>query len=135
MKFKSITCTLKTMTKYDWSAIFRKIHAIYYTVFLTHSIGRIIIQSEFKIHFVLSKASCHDNTFPPPKISPELNTRNCHLRTCFYKITLNYTYCDFIYCQTTVLHGIYHHKYRLYEIQTFLLVTVLFTSCWKKCIF
>ena len=37
----------------------------------------------------------------------------------FYKIQLNYAYCDFIYCPATVLHGIYHNKYRLYEFKTF----------------
>ena len=44
----------------------------------------------------------------------------------FYKIQLNFTYCDFILSLSTVLHGIYHHKHHSYEFQTFLCVKFLF---------
>ena len=59
------------------------------------------------------------------KVGPKLIARNYHLRKYIYKISQNYTYGDFIYCPNTVLHGTYH-KHRLYEFQTFLLVTILF---------
>ena len=60
------------------------------------------------------------------KMSPNLITRNRHLSKYFYKIPVNYTYCDFTYCLTTVLLGKYHHKYRLHEFRKFLWVTILF---------
>ena len=55
-----------------------------------------------------------------------------HLSKYFsYKKVLYYTYCDFIHCSTTVLHGIYLHKYRLYEFQKILWSIILFKRCCK----
>ena len=122
------------LSKYYWSAVFRKIHTTFFTVYLPQSIGRIFTQSEFKIHFSALQRQLPWQHCTPPKIGPELITRKWHLSRYFYKITLNYTYSDLIYCQTTVSHLIYHHKYRLNEFQTFILVTILFKRCWKNAV-
>ena len=61
------------------------------------------------------------------KISP--NNKLSFDQIFFIKKTLNYIKCDFIYCPTTVLHGIYHHKYSFYQLQTYLWVTILFKRC------
>ena len=108
-------CTIKTIfTKYDWCRL-QKIHATFSTVFSTNLIGRIIIQSEFKMHFSALQRQLPWQHIFAPKIVPDLIRRNCHLSIYFNKITLNRSYFKFKYCQTTVLHGINHHKYRLYE--------------------
>ena len=123
------------LTNYYWSAVFRKIHTTFFTVFLTHSIGRIIIQSEFKIHFSVLQRPLPWQYFTATKIAPELITRKCNLNTYFYKITLNYTWFYILYIVKLRLHRIYHHKYYLYEFQTFLLVTIRFKPCWKSAVF
>ena len=47
-----LVCIIKTsLTKYNWSGIFRKNQSICFTVFLTHIIGRMIVQSELKMNF------------------------------------------------------------------------------------
>ena len=71
--------------------------------------------------------------YTAPEIAFERITRNCHLIKIlifFYKIQFNFTYCNFIYCPSKVLHGIHHHKYRFYKFQTFLWVIKSFL---KKC--
>ena len=87
-----LSCQIKTIfTKYEWSAVFRKIQSKFYTVFLTYTIGRIIIQSEFRYIFRLSNYSCHGNT-AAPKIAPERITRNYQLSKYCNKIELNFTF-------------------------------------------
>ena len=120
------------MTENDWSAIFRKNNSIFSSVFLTRTIGRIIVKSEFKINSSIKMSvsivtgHLHSADF---KIAPKRTTRNCHLNQYFYKIHVNYNYCDIVYCPNMVLQGIYHHKYRLYQFQTFLWVTMIFKPC------
>ena len=46
---EDLLCIIKTiMTKYEWSAFMRKIESIFSQIFLTHAIGRLIIQSKLR---------------------------------------------------------------------------------------
>ena len=78
------------------------------------------MKSEFKMNFSV-KLSVYDVI--------KIANLNCHLSKYYYKIPLNYTHCDFIYCPTTVLYGIYHNKYRVFEFEMFSWVTILFKPC------
>ena len=85
----------------------QKIQSTFFTIFLIGIIGRIIVKSEFKMKLSvkMNVSIVTGHTLSTDlKISPKLITRNCHLSKYFYKIPLNYTYCDFIYCLNTVLH-------------------------------
>ena len=114
-----LCCVIKTiLTKYDTSAIFRKKKFKFSTVFLTRINGRISEKSEFKMNFLIKIRVAIESVF----------TRNFYFRKYFYKIQLNFTYCDFIQCLNTVLHGS-DYKYNFYEFQTFLFVTILFKPC------
>ena len=52
ISFEHLMCIIKTiLTKYYWSAIFKKIQSTFYTVFLIRMIGRIVDKSECKMNF------------------------------------------------------------------------------------
>ena len=82
--FMSIFKTI--LTKYYWSAIFRKFQSTFSTVFLTRIIGWIIVKSEFRMNFSV-KMSVSTETekmnSTDLKIATKLITGNYHLTKYF----------------------------------------------------
>ena len=90
-------CIIKPiLTKYDRPAVVGKIQSTFSTVFSTHAIGRIIMQSEFMIKILAPQHVLPWKHYTAPKTAKKRITKKNHLSKFFDKIQFNLTYCNLI---------------------------------------